>query len=153
MSKELVGVWSWNPREELPPDQINEQGTPDLEAIQLTADGHYHHVQRIPAWVSPNAVKVPEQWWEWKGSWSVSKGELELTTGTGEECWMARHRESGWVVDRNAVRDDRAFKIVELAGHKLQLATKAIGDFDRTYRRASKLPERPVVATPPKVAP
>lgn len=85
MKKEIVGTWSWNPRDELPKDQVKVDGfpTPVLEAVKFTADGRYVFVRHIPGYDSEvmlhdKPVRVPDEWHEWKGDWDISKGELDM---------------------------------------------------------------------------
>jgi hypothetical protein len=153
VTKDLVGVWRWNPRDNFPPEQIKETGfpTPDLEAIQFNADGQYVHVQGVPGYetiVAGKPFHVSERWWEWKGSWSVANGELAIVSGPIEERWGARHEPHGWVLDRNRSGDDRTFKVEELTHGRLRLETLAIGDVNRSMQRTATLPQRPVLTNP-----
>jgi hypothetical protein len=151
MAQDLVGIWTWNPRTELPKDKIVETGfpTPDLEAIKLDADGRYMHIRRIPGYETDVAGKpfhVSERWWEWKGTWSVVKGELVMVSGAEADRWGARHDATqGWVTEQNPADDDRTFKVTEVTTAKLNLQTKAIGDVDRTLHRGAAMPERPAL--------
>ncbi len=148
LTKEIVGTWSWKPREMLPSDQIRDRGfaTPTLEAAQFTAEGRYVFVQQIPGYdtsVAGTPVAVPEEWREWKGSWSIEDGELAMVPGSKEDRWLAKRRPDGWVTESNPVDWERSFKVVALDGQALQLETLAIGDFDRNLRRVPAMPARP----------
>ncbi len=140
MSKDIVGTWSWKPHDELPKDQVEETGfpTPTLEAVKFTADGRYVFVQRIPGYDSGvvaagTPVEVPEEFHEWKGPWDITKGELDMKAGSTEDRWMAEGRKNVWTTTTDPTAWERSFEIVELKSHKLQLETKAISDFDRTF--------------------
>jgi hypothetical protein len=144
------GVWTWNPREKLPPDKIKNEGfpTPDLEAVQFNSDGQYVHVQRAPGYetiVAGMPFHVGDEWSEWKGTWSVEKGELSMVSGPKEGRWGARREPQGWVSRPIDSDDDRAFKVAELTRAKLRLETRAIGDIDRSLQRTTEMPERPML--------
>ncbi len=153
MSKEIVGTWSWRPHDELPKEQVVEKGfpTPSLEAVKFTSDGRYVFVQRIPGYDSgvvaaAGPVMVPEKWYEWKGTWDITKGKLEM--GTSDESWGALRREKGWATaggPDGPTEWSRSFQVVELKSSELQLKAIAIADFDRTFHRAQAMPERPEV--------
>ncbi len=115
LSNEIVGTWSWKPRDEMPKSEVKEKGfpTPALEAMKLTEDGQYLFVQRIPGYdatVAGSVVPVPEEWHEWKGKWTISKGELVMAAGSDQDRWMAKRRETGWVTARDPTAWERTFK-------------------------------------------
>lgn len=150
MSKGIIGAWSWKPRDELPANEVKEKGfpTPTLEAVQFTADGQYKLVRQVPSYdtdVAGTPVEVPEEWHEWKGTWDITKGRLEMHPGSAEDGWLAKRRKNGWVTESQPVRWERAFEIVELKSHELRLRTLASGDFNRTFHRVGAIPERPEV--------
>jgi hypothetical protein len=49
VSEEILGTWTWNPREHLPPEKIQDTGftTPTLEAFEFSPGGRYVHIERI----------------------------------------------------------------------------------------------------------
>ncbi|MBI3201232.1 MAG: hypothetical protein HYZ29_06775 [Myxococcales bacterium] len=150
MSKEIAGVWSWKPSSELPPNEVKQRGfpTPTLESVKLETDGRYVLVQQIPGYdtdVGGTRVAVPEEWHEWKGTWAIANGKLEMNAGAGEDRWLAKRREGGWVAEGDPVAWERAFEIVELKRSELRLRAIAIGDFNRTFHRADAMPERPTL--------
>jgi hypothetical protein len=151
MTKDLVGVWTWKPRESLPKEKIADKGfpTPDLEAVRLDADGRCVVVQTVPGYdtdVAGRPFHVPDLWLEYQGSWSVGKGELRIeSAGT----WGAKHDASGWHPETVAYAGgfNRVFQITEHGSNQLRLHTLAIGDYDRHLRRSSTLPQRPPLAS------
>ncbi len=153
---------TWNPRDELPGDQVKVDGfpTPVLEAVKFAADGRYVFVRRIPGYDSEvmlhdKPVRVPDEWHEWKGDWDISKGELDMEDADTE--WRAERRKKGWVlpdkkswpVEPGGATWGRWFKIVELTHSRLQLKAVALGDFDRAFHRANAMPERPAPGSEP----
>ena len=154
MKKEIVGSWSWKPREELPANEVKDKGfpTPSLEAAKFTSDGRYVFVQAVPGYdtdVAGQRVPVPEEWHEWKGTWEIDKGELTMSESSPEDRWLAKHRDQGWVSESEPTAWGRSFRIVELKSHQLRLKAIALGDFDRTFHRVNTMPERPPLAAAP----
>jgi hypothetical protein len=148
-SKTMSGIWIWKPRAELPKDQIVEKGfvTPEMEAIELRADGTYVWVQRIPSWESDIAgerIRVPERWEERKGTWSYANGNVELGEAPVASRWGARRDPvQGWiyvVVDSGV---GRTFKVVSMTKTKLQLHDLAIGGHDHYLHHTDAMPPRP----------
>lgn len=154
LTKDLVGTWTWNPRQQLPKQKLSETGfvAPDLEAVQLSADGHFVLVQTLPGYdtqVAGTTVHVPDYWTECRGSWSVAKGQLSLEESTADR-WAARHESKGWRPEATGTHGCGMFsyKIVEHQRGHLQLQAIAIGDYDRALDGASAMPARPALTGP-----
>ena len=145
-TKGLVGTWTWKPRLILPSDAIRDE-TPDEEWFRFEADGHYLHVQKIPAYdVASPSVHVPEKFREWKGTWSIEGGQLEMTTDQSS-WWAAVHDPKGWRTEEAYQRGDGyAYRLQETPKSESKLEPVATGDFARTLRRTtSPMPARPIV--------
>ena len=148
-TKAMTGVWTWKPRAELPKDKVVDKGfpTPEMETIDLRADGTFVHVEQIPGYETDVAGKpfhVSERWEERTGTWSYAKGELSLGPATAANRWGASHDgDKGWVSETLASEGDRTFKVVELTKANLQLHDLAIGGYDRSLHRANAMPQRP----------
>ena len=149
--KDLVGMWTWNPRSELPANQVETKGfpTPELEALQLRADGTFVYTEKIPGWdtqVAGNTQHIGEQWMEWKGTWSFAKGELELgPSGEADRCGASHEAKRGWIAEKNHAEGGRTFKLTELTARTLALHDLAIGGHDRTFHRTQSIPPRPTL--------
>jgi hypothetical protein len=150
LAKRVTGTWTWNPRGVLPPHKIQNTAwpTPSLESYRFNADGTYVHVQRIPGWddmSNGKTIHFPEEWHEWKGTWIVSAGKLEMTTGPESDFWVAKLRADGWVVegDTSKVGDGLTYKIDDVTKKHLKLIAVAIGDNDRDLHTATRMPDRP----------
>jgi hypothetical protein len=154
LTKDVVGTWTWKPSKQLPEEKVSKAGfvTPDLEAVQFGADGHFVFVQSLPGYdtsVGGTIVHVPDYWTECHGSWSVASGELSLEESPGDK-WAARHESKGWLPEDTRALGCKMFsyKIIEHQQHRLQLQAIAIGDYDRAFERSSAMPDRPVLSKP-----